>query len=283
MHEIEVAAPSRSDCRQPHRHCFHVGTAPAFASACKHECIGVRVELGEVGQRQHRRVELDRRHAPTAQVAVDFRGDLRFRGVERHELQDESHVVVGIECFGPRVEQHVPALAVCEVEVGEKRERPGSDGLLTRGEEVEVECLRKSMEPFRGDAASRERLEVEGARNPDLVDLGQALEPDGRNPVGLEHRANHRRPRPARLEPGAGHEVVEADELGRDRTGTCAGNRLTLARRELCRDGAPPEIPHGDSDALMLERDQICASLVGVAGMVLDRGAPDEWERARRP
>jgi hypothetical protein len=158
-----------------------------------------RVEARQVAAAQHAVEEDDRGRCPAEAPGhvrhrlLDPRPHVVGAAVERAHLEDQRHRVVLRERQRPCLEQLLPALAFGEVEVREEDLAAGLgaqvEWLDARREPVEIQRAAHHPHPRGRDPAAAERLDVERARDPDLVALEQRTEPAGRQAVGLEHRA----------------------------------------------------------------------------------------------
>jgi hypothetical protein len=212
--------------------------------------------------------------------------------VKAQALEDEAHVVIRRERVAPGVEQHVPALAVGEVEVREEREAARALHRQRLGplavEQVEVDRLGEHVQPVGRHAAPLERLEVELARHPHLVDLEQARQPRPRDAVGLEHRAGDVGPLRVERLVRPGDAMVDEDELALRRAGKRPLHSLLMRRGEPNPVVGEPDVARTGRMPGSVKRDQVGPSLVGVSERVEQRPRPDERQglrahAARRP
>ena len=286
VHEHEVAAPAAADRRQPHRHRLHVRAAPALAAARHDVCVGGGVQRRHLGGAHEPVDEHDRRGRPCPEKVGDAVGERPRAVVEREALEHEADVVVGVECVRPGGEQDVASLAVGEIEVGEEREaaRAGDVERLCarRVVQLEVDRLREDVQLRAGKPAAPERVEVEVARDPDLVHLHEPREEHRRDAVGLEHRARDGRAALGERLPGAGNEVGDEDELSlRHRAGAGAVDRRRVRRGQAGIGSEPRSLARRDRVAAALERKHERTALVRVPRWLPERTVPEELELAR--
>ena len=138
------------------------------------------------------------------------------------------------------------------------------------------------MELRAREPAAAERVEVEVARDPDLVDVHEPLEEHARDPVGLEHRARDGGAAIRERLAAPGNEMRDEDEVSvGDGPRARAVDRRDV-RRWKARVGAEPRrLARGDGVAAALEREQECAPFVRIPGRLPERTVPEERELAR--
>ena len=184
---------------------------------------------------------------------------------------------LGAELLGVRAQQHVPALAVLEVEVREQRE--GARSLdrarrRARVEAVEVDGARQRAQARGVDAAALEALEVELARHPDALAAVERRRPSR---GGSDSHSNivRTRARPRRVA-RVDDPVVDVERALGQRLARLAAPQQALG---LERDAAPA--PRAARRARLepgrIERAQELDGLGAEAGA----GAPRSARRAR--
>ena len=255
------------------------------------KCLGLHVPESEIrgridaylAGRSTAPILLDTRFLPTADMPRLYAGADAFVLASRGEG----------ERVAPGVEQHVPALAVGEVEIREEGEAARASAPIAarsprRSKRSKSIVSGSTLQPVLRHPAALEGLEVELARHPHLVDLEQARQPRPRHTVGLEHRAGDVRPLRVQRLARPGDAMVDEDEITLRRAGKRPFDSLLMRPGEPNPVVREPDVARRSRMPGSVKRDQVGPSLVGVSERVEQRPRPDERQglpahAARRP
>ena len=246
VEEGQLRAPAGGDDGRAAGQGLHQRPAPALAARRRDVRVGGGVEAGQVGLGDRRRPRTGCAAAAPAGTprrpssAATRRLDRLQRGVERADLEHERHVLLAGELQRVGAQQHVPALAVLEVEVrdeGEAARLAEVDRRRVGVEAVEVDGARQDAQALAIDAAALEAVDVELRRHPDAVERRRASSAQcgGSTPSRTSCGTTWK---PARRHRAEGHEVQDVDAADvRDAPALAAAQHALGVERQL---GARP-------------------------------------------
>ena len=282
--EVHLAATPRGDDGPRHQHGLHERPAPSLPSRRQHEGVGGLVERRELVDPEQGGMEDDvGRPGPAESVATQEGLHVLVEALARLararlRVEDQRHALVARELFDEGPHQDIPALAESPAEDRQEVEAPGAGNVQAPSrpcETLDVDGLGHPNQLLRRHAGVPERLHVERARHPDLVQGLAIGGPLLGHPVRLEHGPpdviggaldppRHRRRRVKHADETVGgrgrpHERLEPRHLGaRQRPARIVGR----------------ERDDRDRHAEGVEAEDELAGLVGEAGAIEDVPVP---------